>query len=107
MKRLALCIVLLVLVMLPSLGASQQASRVNVSIFFNAPNVGVYRLGFTADSMQRQDRVITFKGNVEVRITPISTRTSPVIQANEVIYNVDTGNVEIPNFGHFSFGKAQ
>jgi lipopolysaccharide assembly outer membrane protein LptD (OstA) len=111
MKRLALSAMVFVLVSLPSSGISQQASRGHVSAKLVVRGVGLYKIDFTADSMQRQDRVISFTGNVEVRITSISGQMSPVINSDQVIYNLDTGDVEIPFPGnltsHLTFGIKQ
>ena len=111
MKRIALSAMVFVLVSLPSSGISQQASRGHVTARLKVPGVGVYKIDFAADAMQRQDRVISFTGNVEVRITSITGRMSPVINADQVIYNLDTGDVEIPGPGnltsHLTFGKKQ
>jgi lipopolysaccharide assembly outer membrane protein LptD (OstA) len=111
MKRLALSAMVFVLVTLPSSGISRQAPRAQLSARLTVPGVGLYKIDFTADSMQRQDRVISFTGNVEVRITSITGQVSPAINADQVIYNLDTGDVEIPGPGnltsHLTFGKKQ
>jgi hypothetical protein len=43
--------------------------------------------------------------------TSITNRVSPLIQASEVIYNLDTGDLEIPGTGqltsHLTFGRKQ
>ena len=108
MRRIALSVFVLILVGLPTLGISQQAPRAHVSARLTLPGVGLYKIDFTADSMQRHDRVISFSGNVEVWLTSINGRASRVFDADEVIYNLDTpGDVEIPRFGRFTFGKKQ
>jgi len=106
MKRVALSALVFVLFSLTTLGISQQTPRSQIEARLAVPGVGLYKIQITADSMRRQDRIIHFEGNVEVWLSSINGRASRVFQADEVIYNFDTpGDVEIPRFGHFSFGK--
>jgi hypothetical protein len=108
MKRIALSGLVFVLLSLPMVGISLQAPRAQfVAPVFNTRN-GLYKIEFTADSMQRQDRVIHFQGHVEVWRISVSGRPLPVFQAFEATYNLDTpGEVEIPSLGHFTFGEKQ
>ena len=106
MKPIAWSALVFVLLSLPFSGISQQAPRAQFAASLAIQGVGVYKIDFTADSIQRQDRVISFRGNVDIRITSIAGRVSRVFQADEVIYNLDTpGDVELPRLGHFTFGK--
>jgi hypothetical protein len=108
MKRIAMLLLVFVIVSLPSPGISQQTPRAHVTARLpirDVGRVGLYKIDFTADTMQRQDRVIHFEGSVEVRLISFAGLVRPVFQADEVNFNLDTGDLEIARLGHFNFGE--
>jgi lipopolysaccharide assembly outer membrane protein LptD (OstA) len=66
------------------------------------------RVVIRAERMKREGAVVDATGNVEVRITPIhADEDRTVIHADEVMYHVDSGEIETRGDAHITIGKAQ
>jgi lipopolysaccharide assembly outer membrane protein LptD (OstA) len=66
------------------------------------------RVEIRAQRMQREGAVLYATGDVKVRITPIhADEDRTVIHADEVIYHVDSGEIETRGDAHITIEKAQ
>jgi lipopolysaccharide assembly outer membrane protein LptD (OstA) len=66
------------------------------------------RVVIRAQRMQREGTVMYATGDVQVRITPIyADEDRTVIHADEVIYHIDSGEIETRGDAHITIEKAQ
>jgi hypothetical protein len=66
------------------------------------------RIGIVAHNIQHEGGVTHATGNVQMRITPIPEgEDRTVIRADEVIYHMDTGEIETRGDARITIEKAQ
>jgi lipopolysaccharide assembly outer membrane protein LptD (OstA) len=106
MKRTVLAIC--VFVVFAATAMSQQAQRAQFAARMAGQQGHLKKIEFTADTMTKEDRTVHLMGNVEVRITSVrQSDDRTIIHANEVIYHLDTGDVETRGNGNVTFERAQ
>ena len=106
MKRLSLCAMTLILA--NNLTGLTLAQTTEQRERFAARMPQQKLIQFTADSMRRANDVVLITGNVEVQITPLQPDDDrTVIRADEVIYHLDSGEIETRGNARVTIEKAQ